>query len=457
MKKHPYRMIVAFGLVVFLLVLSGFLYTVFSEDRVPVDQTNSLFPDESEKNDFVVEENIESVEIEQTSHEESKGESELETEVESEIESEVTSEPEVDVESSKEEKSDPVKEKAKAVLSEMTLEERLYQLFIVAPEQLTGAKNVTKANESIKAALEKFPVGGIIFFSNNIVSRNQCVDMISNMQSYNKLGLFISVDEEGGKVVRIGNKASMGMAAFPSMGSIGSLDDVSKAYEVGFTIGSEIKELGFNLDFAPVADVFSNPLNTVIGDRAFGRDPEKVASMLAACVRGFGDTEVFCTLKHFPGHGDTEADSHHGAVQTTKTLEELRQCELIPFRAGIEAGAPFVMVGHINTPEITTEDMPASLSKEIIKGILREELEFDGVVITDSMSMKAITNQYSSAEAVVKALQAGADIILMPENLQDAIEGIQGALTTGGLTEDRINESVLRILEMKILGGIIAE
>lgn len=344
---------------------------------------------------------------------------------------------------------------AEWILQGMTLEERIYQLFIVTQEQLTGVSQVTQSGKTTQSAIEKYPVGGIIYFADNLLSREQCKTMIENIQSYSEIGLFIAVDEEGGKVARLGNHSEMGTTSFPAMGSIGATDDTSKAYEVGYVIGQEISELGFNLDFAPVADVYSNAENTVIGERAFSSDPHVAAKMISACVQGFRDSEMLCTLKHFPGHGDTVADSHYGEAQITKTLEELYQCELIPFQEGIDSGVPLVMIGHLTAPKITEEDVPATLSYEIVTKLLREEMGFDGIVITDSMSMQAITEKYSSGIAAVKAIQAGADIVLMPQNLQDAVNGILSAVREGTLTEERIDESVLRILQAKISKNII--
>ena len=344
---------------------------------------------------------------------------------------------------------------AKALLDEMTLEERVYQMFIVTPEQLTGVEQVTQSGNTTKAAIEKHPVGGIIYFAGNLISREQCSSMIQNIQSYSKTSLFIAVDEEGGKVARVGKNPEMGTTSFQPMGEIGATEDVSKAYEVGYTIGTDISELGFNLDFAPVADVFSNPDNTVIGDRAFSSDPQIAAEMVASCVRGFNDSGILCTLKHFPGHGDTISDSHYGEVKIEKTLEELFACELIPFQAGIDIGVPFVMIGHLTVPQVTEEDCPATLSYEIVTELLREEMGFEGIVITDSMQMQAITDRYSSGTAAVKAIEAGVDIILMPQNLQDAVDGVLAAVENETLTEERIEESVLRILQMKISKEII--
>lgn len=344
---------------------------------------------------------------------------------------------------------------ARQILDSMTREEKVYQLFIVQQEQITGVGTAVQSGETTRQAIEKYPVGGIIYFAQNLETREQVSAMIEGIQSYSKLGLFISVDEEGGPVVRLADNAAMDIHWFDAMLTIGKTGDTEKAYEVGNTIGSQIGELGFNLDFAPVADVFSNPNNTVIGKRAFSSDPEVAAQMVAACVEGFNDSGILCTLKHFPGHGDTGADSHYGAAESTKTLEQLRECEFLPFQAGIDAGAPVIMMGHITLPNVTEEDIPATLSREIVTGLLREELGFEGLVITDAMNMGAITNHYSNGEAAVLAMQAGVDMILMPNDLTDSVDGILEALENGELTQEQIDEKVLRILMTKIDAGII--
>lgn len=344
---------------------------------------------------------------------------------------------------------------ANDILSKMTLDEKIYQLFIVTPEQLTGVSKVTQAGETTKKAIRSQPVGGVIYFAQNIVNREQCKGMINNLQSYSLLPLFIAVDEEGGKVARIGNNSEMNTTKFPEMGEIGDGGSIEDAYQVGNTIGTELLELGFNLDFAPDADVNSNPENPVIGKRAFSNDPEKAAEMVNACVKGFCDSGILCTLKHFPGHGDTSADSHYGEAETLKNLDDLRNCELIPFISGIEAGAQLVMVGHITAPNVVDEPVPSSLSSYFATELLRNQMGFEGLIITDSFQMHAITDQYTSGEAAVKALEAGVDIILMPSDLNGAVDGIKTAIESGKLQESRLDESVLRILRMKIESGII--
>lgn len=371
-----------------------------------------------------------------------------------EILEESTTEAEVKQEVTENPRQSDTECRAREMLSEMTLEEKVYQMFFITPEQLTGVGKVVAAGTTTKEAIEKYPVGGIIYFSQNIVSREQTESMIKNLQSYSRIPVFTGVDEEGGMVSRIGSNLNMGTTLFPNMQEIGNSGDVKQAYEVGHVIGTECRGLGFNLDFAPVADVFSNPNNTVIGARAFSTDAQIAADMVESCVKGFHDANMLCTLKHFPGHGDTLTDSHYGAAVTNKTLDELRNNEFLPFKKGIQAGADFVMVGHILTPNITDSSTPATLSGIMIS-ILRDELQFDGVIITDAMNMAAISDVHSSSEASVEAIQAGVDMILMPVDFHDAVTGVMNALKNGELKETTIDDSVLRILCAKINKGII--
>lgn len=352
--------------------------------------------------------------------------------------------------------TDPYKTYAQTILGDMTLEEKIWQLFVVDIDLLTGEDGTTISGDKTRKAIEKKPVGGVIYFGDNLKGRDQTDAMIRNLQSYANLQMFIAVDEEGGTVTRLSHNASMGVTDFGDMYDVGEEGNVSEAYNVGATLGEQLRELGINLDFAPVADVWTNPENTVIGKRAFSNDPSVAADMVQACVKGFVDQKTLCTLKHFPGHGDTKDDSHEGSASSDKTLEELRACELLPFLRGIESGAPMVMMGHIKLPNVPgAEDVPATLSKEIVTDLLRNELGFEGLIITDAMNMGAIKNEYDSDEAALMAIEAGVDLILMPNNMDVAFNGIFDAVESGDFSEERINESVLRILETKIRYGII--
>lgn len=343
-----------------------------------------------------------------------------------------------------------LEKKIQAQISEMSLEKKIYQLFFVTPESLTGVDMVTQAGDATKTALEQYPVGGIIYFSQNIENEEQITTMTSNSQSYSKIPLFIGVDEEGGSLVaRIANNPNFQVPTFPDMKEIGASGDPYKAYEVGSSIGSYLKKYGFNMDFAPDADVLINPENTAIGSRSFGSDPQLVSQMVAEEVRGLEEQNVTAVLKHFPGHGSTAEDSHNGAAVVNRSLDELRSAEFLPFEAGIQAGADVIMVGHLQVPQVIPDDTPASLSSVMITDILRNELGFDGLVITDSLSMGAVTEYYTSAEAAVMCIQAGGDMLLIPEDFHQAYQGVLDAVNNQTLSEERINESLTRILRVK--------
>lgn len=338
-----------------------------------------------------------------------------------------------------------------SILEEMTLEDKVSQLFFVTPEELTGVGVVIQAGETTKNALSEYSVGGIIIFSQNIQGEGQLKTMLSNMHLYSKYPLFTGVDEEGGTLVaRIANSGTITVPTFPNMNEIGNTKDPQKAYEVGTAIGGYLKELGFNVDFAPVADVATNPNNPVIGVRSFGSDANLVSQMVTKEVEGMQSCGVSAVIKHFPGHGDTSEDSHAEAAVSYKSIEELRSVEFLPFQAGIDAGTDMVMVGHIALPEITGDYTPATLSEQMITGYLREELGYEGIVITDSMSMGAIVNYYDAAQAAVKVLQAGGDMILMPQNFHAARQAVLDAVADQTLTEERIDESLRRIFRVKL-------
>lgn len=344
---------------------------------------------------------------------------------------------------------DPVKVRAEELLSGMTLREKLCQLMIVRPEVLTGESPVTAAGETTRLALETYPVGGLIYSVDNLVTQEQTREMITNTQSYSKLPLFISADEEGGNVGRLMYK--LGTTWVNSMYSYKD-QGADTAYSNAKTIGTDMVSCLFNTDFAPVADVWTNPANTVIGDRAYSDDFEQAAELVASAVRGFTDAGVVCCLKHFPGHGDTSTDTHEGAAVVSKSLDELRAGEFLPFVSGIEAGADMVMIGHITVTSVDPE--PATISKAIITDVLRGELGWDGVVISDSLDMGALAG-YDNGEVCVKFLEAGGDILLGIPDIETALTALEAAVTDGRLTESRIDESVQRVLELKISHGII--
>lgn len=267
--------------------------------------------------------------------------------------------------------------------------------------------------------------------------------------------MFIAVDEEGGRVSRIANTEGMNTTKFPSMSEIGATKDPAQAEQAGDTIGREIHDLGFNLDLAPVADIATNNTNTEIGDRSFGSEPDLVSDMVVSMVKGLQKNGVSATLKHFPGQGDTGEDTHRGYVNLDTNIDRLRDVEFAPFEAGIDAGADMVMVSHVAVSNITQNEVPASLSHLMVTDILRGELQFDGAVITDAMNMKVITKFYDPAQAAMMAIEAGNDIILMPDDFVEAYNGLIEAVKDDDLSEDKIDDAVERILAVKIRRGII--
>lgn len=350
------------------------------------------------------------------------------------------------------------KEKARELLDSMNLEEKIYQMFIVTPEAMQGidvtgdqARFVTVTDGDTEEGCQMHPVGGLIYFSENMIDPEQVKELTETIQSYSQIPLFISTDEEGGPVARLmdqlGTSRLDAMFTYKEKGP----ETAKKNAKI---IAADMKELGFNLDFAPVADVWSNPENTVIATRAYSDDYEEAATLVAGAVEGFQEENMLCTLKHFPGHGDTSEDSHTGNAYVTKTLDEIRGQELKTFQAGIHAGADLIMVGHMITSKIDPEG-PASLSKTIVTDLLKDELGYQGLVITDALNMGAIANIYSSGEAAVMAVQAGVDILLMPYNLENAADALMEAVQDGDISKERIDESVEKILLAKCRCGII--
>lgn len=332
----------------------------------------------------------------------------------------------------------------------MTLEERVYQLFFVNPEQITGGGTVLTPLD-----LSEKPVGGIICMGENLESVWQTRAMLSKTQEsalLNGIGVFFGVDEEGGKVARCAKK--LGTTAFDDMATYGARNNPDEAFYIGKTIGSDIRALGFNVDFAPVADVDIHP-NNELGDRIFSNDPQIVANMTAGVVRGLNSSGVAATLKHFPGLGAEDGNTHTDSfIVIDRTLEQLRAEEFVPFRSGIQAGADFVMVGH---QQVTAfgDNLPADLSYTAVTKILRGELGFTGIAITDAQRMNTISTVYDSGTAAVLSIKAGIDMILSPSDFNAAYKGVLNAVKSGEISEERINESVARILTVKYKMGIL--
>lgn len=350
------------------------------------------------------------------------------------------------------------------LMEQMTLRQKVGQLFIVRPDAIdpertaaqvhdTVNSGVTDVSEAMLDMLADYPVGGFILFSGNITSPEQVTALNAALQTAGNTAPFLAVDEEGGLVARLANHPAFDLPRYKSAASVGSSADAVDALEMGQTIGSYLKQYGFNMDFAPVADVNTNPYNPVIGSRAFSSDPSAAEQMAAAMAEGLRQQGIIPTFKHFPGHGNTAEDSHAGIAVSYKTEAELMDCELIPFgRAG---STDCIMTGHIAVPEITGDLTPATLSREIVTGILKEKMGFRGLVVTDALNMGAITDSYSSGEAAVLALQAGCDLLLMPYDLREAFDAVVAAVENGTLSEQWLDETVRRILEFKQMHGIL--
>lgn len=345
------------------------------------------------------------------------------------------------------------------ILEEMTLEEKVSQLFFVRPEDFSRLSSVTKPSAAFSRAFGRFAVGGVVLFPGNIKSAAQLQALNAAMQEYAKsahgVGLLIGVDEEGGGVARVAAKLKL-RDAEPSMSAIGETGDPERAYQAGAHIGGYLAEYGFTLDFAPVADVRTDVKNAEITARSFGYDATMVSEMVARYVAGLQENGVLAVLKHFPGHGAASGNSHSGSAVSTRTVSDWRECEWLPFQAGLSAGARVVMMSH-QTAAAVDNGNPASLSETIVTELLRGELGFDGVVITDALRMDAITGLYGSGEACVRALEAGCDMLLLPYNFSNGYNGVMDALESGRLTEARIDESVRRILTLKAEWGLIEE
>jgi len=343
-------------------------------------------------------------------------------------------------------------QKIKSMVMGMTLEQKVGQMFFHMFRRDSSGNNVTKLDKNMEKIIKDYGFGGFILFTENIQNTKQVTDFIKDLQQASSIPMFISIDEEGGRVLRT---KALDVPRIGTALSIGNTGDPKNAYNAAKTIAGYLKPLGFNVDFAPVADVFTNPSNTVIGDRAFSTDANQAAEMVGAFTEGLTDNGMLATVKHFPGHGDTGTDSHYGTATTKKTLDELMKCEFIPFQAGIKAGAAFVMTGHITVPNVTGNDLPATFSSYLLKDILRGKLGFEGVVITDALEMGAITKYYTSEETAVNSILAGADMLLAPQNLSEAYNGLIKAVRSGKITEERINESAQRILAAKYKAGLI--
>lgn len=349
------------------------------------------------------------------------------------------------------EPEDPKLYEAQKTLESMTLEEKVYQMFFVTSRELTDTYYLYTAGEETRTALESKPVGGIVLDGENIFDRDQVAAMIADTQSYSEIPLFVGVEEEGGFNSYLNGIGVTGY--YDEMRVYGDDYETDRVYEIGNEIGTAITDIGFNIDLAPVADTLNNVFNTEIGRRAFSTDPNTTAAMVTQMVRGLHSGGCMSCLKYFPGLSVSNTDSRYGMAVSEQTMEEL-QSNLLPFAMGIENGADMIMVSHLCLPNIVGENRPADLCPQIVDDLLRTQLGYDGVVMTDSFQKGAISYNYGVGGAAVAAIQAGCDIIYRPDDLPGAAQAIMEAVNGGFLTEERIDESVLRILMLKYSSGL---
>ena len=334
-------------------------------------------------------------------------------------------------------------------LDSMSLDEKIGQMLMPA-YRYSGGSRFTVMNEAVESELAEYKIGNVILFDENLASAESSKTLIADFKRLitQNCGIepFISIDEEGGKVSRLGKSGILSDYYIPSARSMANNGTVKENYT---KIALNLKTLGFNMDFAPVADIDTNPANPIIGDRAFSSDPEETAKFMLEAAKTLEDKGIIPVIKHFPGHGDTQTDSHLGIAVVTHDKTRLESVEFVPYRQAVENNIPVVMVGHLTTPQLSNNELPASLNPDIIKGILRDELGFDGVVITDALDMGAAAKFYENEETAVMAVKAGADILLMPPDAPAAFKAVKNAVENGEISRENIDDSVYRILKLK--------
>lgn len=341
---------------------------------------------------------------------------------------------------------------ARALIGQMSVEEKAAQLFVVTPEQVSGTELVWQADDALRAGLATTPVCGLTYFDGNLIDAAQTSAMLADTQAAARdlamTPLFLCVDEEGGTVQRIGGKQGFDAPFIGDAADIGATQDVAVAREQARVIATSLRGLGFNVDFAPSCDVATTERSNM-RRRSFGAEAALVGRMVAAQVEAFADEGILCCAKHFPGIGDPENDSHASSIYTNKTRAELA-AQIAPFVAAIVAGVPMVMVGHLSVPQVTGSAIPASISPDIVQGILRNDIGYDGAVTTDSLGMGALLEFCAPADVAVAAVEAGCDIALMPSDFDAAYAGLVDAINGGRISMERIDQSLMRILVLKL-------
>jgi len=344
----------------------------------------------------------------------------------------------------------------KRTLAKLSVAEKVGQLFMpvlygTSADSVSGENQARYGAQTPAKVIARYHLGGVILFPANVQSVDQVVRLTNGMQRASEVPLLIGTDQENGLVSRM---AAL-MTRFPGASRIGATKDVKVSRAVAGATGAELRALGVNLDFAPVADVNVNPRNPIIGQRAFGDDPQQVAKMVAAAVKGFEDAGVAATAKHFPGHGDTTIDSHTGLPVIEHTRAQWERLDAPPFKAAIAAGVDAVMSAHIVFPKLDPSGDPATLSKPILTGLLRQELGFKGVISTDALNMAGVRKKYGDGEVAVRAVLAGADLLLMPNDMAKAHQAVLAAVKSGRISQQRLDASVTRLLTLKRDRGLL--
>lgn len=333
-----------------------------------------------------------------------------------------------------------------AMIDAMPLEDKVAGLFFVTPESITNVETAVKAGDGTREALARYAVGGIVYSKKNIRDAQQFREMLDNTELYSKYPIFLGIEEEGGGVSPL---AAAGLIdKQPSAADIGAGGDAGAAYQAGTGLGMGLASYGINVDFAPVADL-ANVEGSVMASRAYGSDAAAVTAYVNNMMSGIQEQGVTACVKHFPCGGSTAADTHEGLAVSERTEEELRGQELTVYQGSIDSGVQMIMVGHTAVPGLTGDNTSASLSSVIVTDLLRGEMGYRGVVITDAMNMKAISEYYGSGQAAVLALKAGCDMILMPENFEEAYAAVLAAVQDGTISEERINDALRRIYRIK--------
>lgn len=343
------------------------------------------------------------------------------------------------------------------IVSSMTPEQLIGQLFMPSLPIAPAGGGSVDYNRRVAALIEEVQPGGVILFAHNLRTPEQVRSLVEDLQRHSDVPLLISVDQEGGLVSRLTSNPTMGATVIPSAQAVGRTEDTELAYKVARVIARELRALGITMNFAPVADILTNPQNRVIGNRAYSSDPATVARMVSATVRGMQDEGVSAVIKHFPGHGDTREDTHFQAAIVPHSLERLREVEFLPFRAGIAAETDGVMTAHVTVPAVGGVALPATLSPEVIEDLLRQELDFSRLVVTDSLVMAAVTEYFPEDLIPLRAFQAGADVLLQPRNPAAARRVMLRALEDGTITRGQLERSVRRVLRVKFDRGLMLE